>query len=353
MPEPGRIVILSPSGRPLTPELAATLAEEEHITLICGRYEGIDERLKNSLGAEEISVCPVVLNGGETAAMVLVEAVARFVPGFMGCDDSATEESFSTGLLEYPHYTRPDLFMDMPVPEILRSGDHARIAAWRRAMALARTLAIRPEMLNSAPLTEQDAECLAAMPRLRPARNLSFCLMHHPVILEGRRVGTSSLTNLDIHDIARISLSYGMGPFYVFTPLRDQLDLLKRILEHWVSGPGMGNRDRRDALGLVRPVADLSMLEDMVMEHYGKKPVFLATSAAWPKKRECLTCEDVRALSLQGPVIICLGTARGLDLKSLPFEYRQLRPIRFLDVNHLSVRSAAAIIADRIAGDFY
>ena len=355
VPRPGRILFLTPGGRPFTQALARELAREEDLTLICGRYEGLDARLADILPLTPVCVGDAVLNGGETAALAVMEAVGRLVPGFMGKEASGEDESFSAGLLEYPHYTRPEVFEGLPVPDILRNGDHARIAAWRRAEALAATLRLRPDLLDTAPLDREDAAILARLPRERPGRNLSFCLLHYPVLLEGKKCGASSLTNLDVHDIARISRSYGMGPFYVVTPLEDQLRLLGAILRHWQAAAGPARKDRGRALSLVRGVNTLEEAIGQASARAGGAPRLVATSAAWPEKKRAappLTPAHVRGWLREGPVLLCLGTARGLAPEALARCDGRLRPLRFLGDNHLSVRSAAAILADRILGDF-
>lgn len=354
IPSPGRMLFLTPGGRPFTQALARELAREEDLTLICGRYEGLDARLADILPLEPVCVGDAVLNGGETAALAVMEAVGRLVPGFMGKEASGEDESFSAGILEYPHYTRPEVFEGLEVPAVLRNGDHAAIATWRRGQALAATLSQRPELLADAPLDRADAATLAALPRERPGRNLSFCLLHYPVLLEGRKCGASSLTNLDVHDIARISRSYGMGPFYVVTPLEDQLRLLEAILRHW-DAAGPLRRDRSRALSLVCGVPSLAEAVALAAGRAGTAPRLVATSAAWPEKKRAappLTPAQVRAWCREGPVLLCLGTARGLAPEVTALCDGRMRPLRFLGDNHLSVRSAAAILADRILGDF-
>ncbi|NNE73441.1 MAG: tRNA (guanosine(37)-N1)-methyltransferase TrmD [Acidimicrobiales bacterium] len=162
--EPPRpLIYLGPGGRRFDQGVARELAELDGFSLLCGRYEGVDERVRSHLIDEELSVGDYVLAGGEVAALVVIEAVARLVPGVMGNAASAEDESFADGLLEYPHYTRPAEFRGWPVPEILRSGDHARIARWRRAMALRRTIAERPDLIAArGGLTAEDEALLAA-----------------------------------------------------------------------------------------------------------------------------------------------------------------------------------------------
>lgn len=146
---PRPLLYLSPAGRRFDQSVAHELATVEGFSLLCGRYEGVDERIRDHLCDGELSIGDVVLAGGEVAAMVVIEAVGRLVPGVMGNTTSADDESFSDGLLEYPHYTRPADFRGWTVPAVLRSGDHGRVARWRKAQALRRTLDRRPDLIDA------------------------------------------------------------------------------------------------------------------------------------------------------------------------------------------------------------
>lgn len=146
---PRPLLLLDPGGRRFDQAMAAELAAGPGFSLLCGRYEGVDERVRRHLVDGEVSIGDYVLAGGEAAAFVVVEAVTRLVPGVMGNEASAADESFADGLLEHPHYTRPADFRGWRVPEVLRSGDHGRVARWRRAQALARTLARRPDLVEA------------------------------------------------------------------------------------------------------------------------------------------------------------------------------------------------------------
>ena len=148
-PHRGRVILLTPQGTPFNQAKARELAGDERLILIAGRYEGFDERIRLGLDAEQISIGDYVLNGGELAAMIVVDAVVRLLPGALGDEDSAKDDSFSEGLLEYPQYTRPEVFRGMKVPEILLSGDHAKIAQWRRQQSLERTKQWRPDLLKA------------------------------------------------------------------------------------------------------------------------------------------------------------------------------------------------------------
>lgn len=159
-PEGTRVVLLSPQGRVFDQAAARELAEAHHVILICGRYEGVDERVADALVTDEISIGDYVLSGGEPAAVVVVDAVVRLVPGALGSETSAETESFSEGTLDFPHYTRPPEFRGMNVPEILLSGHHAEIARWRKARALLKTKRNRPDLFEKLELDECEREML-------------------------------------------------------------------------------------------------------------------------------------------------------------------------------------------------
>jgi len=161
------VLLLTPQGRAFDQPLAWDLSRMEQIILVCGRYEGVDERIRTNLVDMELSVGDYVLSGGEIAAMVVIDAVSRLVPGVLGGEKSTQEDSFEDGLLEYPQYTRPRVFKNQEVPEILLSGDHEKIRAWRRTESLKRTLERRPELLMKAKLTEEDKRILAKL-RAKP-----------------------------------------------------------------------------------------------------------------------------------------------------------------------------------------
>ncbi|MFH0846942.1 MAG: tRNA (guanosine(37)-N1)-methyltransferase TrmD [Chloroflexota bacterium] len=158
------IILLTPQGRLFNQKVAGELASYKRLVLICGQYEGVDERVREHLATDEISIGDYVLTSGEIAAMVVVNAVVRLIPGVLGAEDSAADDSHSQGLLEYPHYTRPPEFRGWKVPEILLSGNHAEIDRWRREQSIRRTLKRRPDLLSQANLTEAEKRLVAEIP---------------------------------------------------------------------------------------------------------------------------------------------------------------------------------------------
>ncbi|WP_020432324.1 tRNA (guanosine(37)-N1)-methyltransferase TrmD, partial [Paenibacillus riograndensis] len=159
-----RIILMCPQGRTYNQQIAEELAQEEHLIFICGHYEGYDERIREHLVTDELSIGDYVLTGGELPALTVIDSIVRLQPGALGNETSAVTDSFSTGLLEYPHYTRPAEFRGWKVPDILLSGHHANIEVWRREQALQRTLERRPDLLETVELTAKDK---AALKRLK------------------------------------------------------------------------------------------------------------------------------------------------------------------------------------------
>ncbi len=157
---PCPVILMTPQGRPLTQQVARELAAHERLALICGRYEGVDERVREHLATDEISIGDYVLSGGELAAMVVVDAVVRLLPGALGDGEAPDKDSHAAGLLEHPHYTRPAVFRGWAVPDVLLTGHHAQVARWRRETSLLRTRQRRPDLLPDAALSQADQEFL-------------------------------------------------------------------------------------------------------------------------------------------------------------------------------------------------
>lgn len=339
------VILLSPRGRVLTQPEASRLAQEKELVLICGRYEGIDERVKSFID-DEISIGDYTLSGGEVAAMVLIDALARLIPGVLGNVQSLDEESFADGLLEYPQYTRPEEFRGMRVPEVLLSGDHQRVRTWRREISLKLTRERRPDLLRRARLTPEEKQ------RFRAGANLYLALVHYPVVDKNGHVVTTAITNMDIHDIARAARTYGLTRFYVVTPVKALQRLALKIVHHWEKGYGSRyNETRKEALSLVRlnDTLDDAILD--VERLCGVKPRLIATSARPGAGRTSFAVLKDMLIREVHPYLLLLGTGWGLADPILAQADYILEPIEGdSDYNHLSVRSAAAIILDRLMG---
>jgi tRNA (guanine37-N1)-methyltransferase len=167
---PDAVVLLTPQGRPFQQSEAARMSRLAHVVLLCGRYEGMDERVRELVATDELSIGDYVLSGGELPALVVIDAISRLIPGVVGDEESIEQESFSTGLLDYPHYTRPAEFAGLKVPDVLLSGHHADVKRWRRKTALARTLERRPDLLDEATLTDEDRALLNEIRKERTIR---------------------------------------------------------------------------------------------------------------------------------------------------------------------------------------
>lgn len=355
---PARRILLSPAGAPLTQARVRELAALPHLVLVCGRYEGVDERVIELAIDEEVSLGDYVLSGGELGALVIIDACARLVPGVLGEATSADDESHSAGLLEYPQYTRPAKLGDHEVPAVLQSGNHALIANWRRQQSVARTAARRPDLFARFRPTKADAKLLP--PTL--ARRTHLALVHHPVTDRTGKLVTTSLTNFDIHDLARSTMTYGLAAYHIVTPITSQREKADHIAALWLEDQGRNlprkppaTGSRATALALVRTADSIETVIAEVTAEHQEAPLVVATSArpdsflgAERRTPDQLVAE---ASVRPGPLLILLGTGWGLADHLIPSVSRLLAPIEGgSDWNHLSVRSAGAILLDRLFG---
>jgi tRNA (guanine37-N1)-methyltransferase len=218
-------------------------------------------------------------------------------------------------------------------------------------------LKYQPALLDNAPLCAADMDFLQQARGERLGRNLHIALIHHPVMLDAKKSGTSSLTNLDIHDIARCSRSYGLAECHIVTPLADQRRLLQTLVSFWTDGPGgQANTDRAQALSMIRTAANLGEVVERVEKQAGQRPLLIATSAHSDNtgEKSSLGGAALRALLACQPLVLVFGTAQGLAPQALEMCDYMARPLRFMDkYNHFPVRSAVSILLDRILGDIY
>jgi tRNA (guanine37-N1)-methyltransferase len=346
------VVLTTPDGEKFSDKMARELADYEQIIIVCGRYEGVDERIRELYVDREISIGDYVLSGGENAASVIVESVSRFIPGVLGNELSSQNDSFKEGLLEYPQYTRPEEFKGSKVPDVLLSGNHGEIDEWRRKESIKRTFKKRPDMLDNAILKNEDIEVIKKLKETdSPTFKLYIALIHYPVYNNRFKIITTAFTNLDVHDIARSAVTYGVKSFYLVQPNLEQQKLVNRVLKHWTEGEGASfNKSRSEALNLV---ALRNTLEDVALEIEeieGEKPVTIVTDAR--SADNMIGFEGLRELIFseeQKPYLLLLGTGWGLAQEIMERADYRLKPVSgYTNYNHLSVRSAAAIILDRL-----
>jgi tRNA (guanine37-N1)-methyltransferase len=358
---PAHRILLSPAGTPLSQERVRALAGLAHIVLVCGRYEGVDERVTALAVDEELSLGDFVLTGGELGAMAIIDAVARHVEGVLGQAASTEEESFSEALLEYPQYTRPAEFGGLSVPEVLLGGNHEHIRDWRRLQSLRRTARRRPDLLARHRFTPRDEVLARSCPELEPGRRCHVILAHHPVLDRDGAVVTTSVTNFDIHDIARSAATYGLTSYSVVTPIAAQRDKVSEIVATWQAqlardhGPRDPVDHRATALSRISVVPSLDQaMSDIAAAHGGVTPLLVGTSARPPVGRPAIGFAALRSLLArqpERPLALLLGTGWGLADEALSACSHVLAPICGRPAwNHLSVRAAAAILLDRLFG---
>ncbi|MDR1132670.1 MAG: tRNA (guanosine(37)-N1)-methyltransferase TrmD [Synergistaceae bacterium] len=337
------VVYPSPQGRPLCQELVEDLlsvAARKRLVLVCGRYEGVDERFVRRHVDMEISMGDFVITGGELPSLAVIDAIARLVPGVVGSFDSVKEDSFFSGMLDNPHYTRPEDWGGDKVPETLLEGDHAAINRFRRREAVGRTVSRRPELLAKAGI----------MPYLECG--VYVLELHHPVLDRNGRESTTSVTGMDLHDIARACRTYGVRKFIVATPLESQRELISEVASHWITGYGAEfNPDRADAMRGIKTAASVSRALAWINEKERRQPfVIAATARERAGSLSWLTLKDM-ALRAARPVVFVFGTGSGLCEETLASADAVMSPISGgKEYNHLSVRSAVSITLDRFFG---
>jgi tRNA (guanine37-N1)-methyltransferase len=345
-------IFFSPQGTKLDQTVVATIARKArecgHLMLVAGRYEGMDARVEQVYADMVVSVGDFVLMGGDIAALAVLESVLRLVPGVVGKSESVEEESFSGAFVEYPHYTEPVTWKGFEVPEVIRSGNHAAMNRWREEQAAKKTVSLHFDWLRSHCLGDNDHKIAAQyIPHHYTA------LLHNDVLIgDNKQCGTTSVTSLDIHDIARSSKTYGIKGYFVVTHLIDQQKIVKKLLDFWMSTGIEYNASRHDAIKQVMIARDLGEVVASIEAIEGKKPLIISTSAREIEHPSVISFYDQsKVWALERPVLFIFGTGKGLSEECLLRSDFLLKPVRsFSDYNHLSVRSAVAIILDRWLG---
>ena len=342
------IIYLSPKGTVFNQKLAEKLVEKEELLLICGRYEGIDERIVENFVDEEISIGDYVVFGGEVASLVIIETLARLIPGVVGRKDSIEKESFTSGLLKYPCYTRPRNFLGLKVPDILLSGNHALIEKFRKRQSIELTLKRKPILFHDLELSQEDYKIIK---EILEKQRVYIVLLHYPVKNKKGEEIASAITSIDLHDLSRVGRTYGVKKIYVVQPLEDQIKIANELLEYWLKGKGKAyNPLRSEALKLLKLCKNLQeVLEDIETED-GEKPILIATDAS--PKRKPIKISELRKFLWEKPMAFLFGTAWGLTDEIINRCDFFVEPIwgRLDKYNHLSVRSAVSIFLDRLLG---
>lgn len=354
-------IFFSPRGKKLDQyvlkDLFTRLGAQGHIMLLPARYEGMDARIEEEYADDIFSIGDYVLMGGDLPAMVLIEGLLRFIPGVVGKSASVEHDSFSGPFVDYPEYTAPVVWRNRMVPEVVRSGNHQEMRLWREKHAVQTTVLHHFDWLRS---HVTEAADIAHAQQVIPAHYVA--LMHDEVLVPDARVGAAagatksgmtSVTSIDMHDIARSAATYGLKGFFVVTPLVDQQSIVQTLLNFWKTGSGVTyNPHRHVAMRQVELVDSFDAVIAAIEIQTGKKPLVIATSAQVVPAGEKITYFDQERVWSHGrPVLFLLGTGRGLAPQVLDrCDYVLERLYGFSSFNHLSVRSAAAIIFDRWLG---
>jgi len=345
------VIITTPQGERFSDKIAKEFSRYDQLVIVCGRYEGIDERIREIYEDREISIGDYVLSGGEYAASVIIDAVSRFVPGVLGNIASPYDDSFREGLLEYPQYTRPEEYKGKGIPQILLSGNHKEIETWKRRESLKRTFIRRPDLLDKTDLTTQDLEFLGQFKKQdSPSGRAYVALVHYPVYNKRREIVTTAFVNLDVHDIARAARTYGIKGFFLVQPVREQQKLIEQVLWHWMEGPGASfNPTRVEALKLVTIKNSIDETMKEIEEREGLRAKVVVTDARPREKMIGYFELKEKILSGKEPYLMLFGTGWGIAGEVMDTADYMLKPIGGVtDFNHLSVRGAAAIILDRL-----
>lgn len=347
-------IFLSPQGSKLTQhraqELWKRVASRQHVMLFASRYEGIDARVEQEYADEIISVGDFVVMGGDIPAMLLIECLFRHMPGVVGKEESVLLDSFSGSFVDYPEYTKPVEWREKVVPEVLRSGNHLAISTWRKEKSAELTVKKHFDWLRSCVLTKAEKDLA-----LQYIPHHYVALMHTGIELKGGRIGTTSVTSIDIHDIARSGATYDIKNYFIVTPLIDQQNMVKSLLGFWQEAEvgGQYNHDRHEAMNRVIVVNGLQEVIASIEKKEGKKPILIGTSAkpSIDELKMLSYFDQEKAWSHNQPVLILLGTGHGMATELIDQCDYLLQPLQgFSQFNHLSVRSAAAIIFDKWLG---
>ena len=347
-----KFIFTSPKGIKLTNDLAISLSKERSITIVCGRYEGYDQRIIDEYCDLEISIGDYILTGGELAACVLIDSVARMIKGVVGNENSVKSDSLMNSMLKGPVYTRPKIYKGKKVPNILLSGNHKNIKKYLRETSLSATLNKREDLLENAKLSQDEVSHLRSTKKSTINKNIYIALVHYPIENIKGEIIKTSLTNLDIQDIARSANTYGINKYFITHPVKEQRMLAEKVIKYWSNEKVRKNDNtKHSSIDKIIVKNSLNSAIREIKKKHGTKPITIATDARMVHNMTSYSTLRDRILNIDEPVLIIFGTGWGLPKNTLESADYILKPVGgYHEYNHLSVRSAVAIILDRLLG---
>lgn len=345
------VILTTPKGEEFDDRKAQELCGFEQLIILCGRYEGVDDRVSELYVDMKISTGKYINSGGEYACSLIVDAVSRYLPGVLGNTESLASESLTNGLLQYPQYTKPRTYKGKKVPELLLSGDHEKIRKWRRQESIKSTFIHNPASLDDAQLSkEEDAFLKELKTGNSPDFRVYIALVHYPAYNSRLEVVSTAFKSIDAHDISRDATTYGVKKFYMINPVEEQRHLAGRLVDHWIEGEGRNfNETKSKAFGIISIMSTISEAVEQIEEIEGKKPKIVVTDARFSDDMTGYRVLREKIFENTEPFLILFGTGWGLTLETVKAADYVLKPISgYSEFNHLSVRSAAAIVLDRL-----
>jgi tRNA (guanine37-N1)-methyltransferase len=345
-------IFFSPHGRVIDQNNIKDLLKRignKNLLLFSGRYEGFDRRAEEFYADEILSIGNYVLMGGDLPIMVFMEAMLRLIPNVIGKKDSVENDSFEGAYIDHPSYAAPQNWMGFEIPDVLKSGNHLEIIKWKKRESFKRTVS---KHFNWWRKWNTKIEERQEIKKFIP--NHYCALLHNDVMMPDGRKGESSVTSIDIHDIARSSATYGIKKYFIVTRLESQKKLVQTFLNFWQNGNGLDyNQSRAFALNSVSCVSEINEVISEVEKIEGVKPICIVTSSRREVSHDKMInyFDHEKIWEKKRPIIFVFGTSHGISKEVMDFCDYKLIPIEgFEKFNFLSVRSAAAIIFDRWLG---
>ena len=345
------VILTTPKGEEFDDRKAQELCGFEQLIILCGRYEGVDDRVSELYVDMKISTGKYINSGGEYACSLIVDAVSRYLPGVLGNTESLASESLTNGLLQYPQYTKPRTYKGKKVPELLLSGDHEKIRKWRRQESIKSTFIHNPDSLDDARLSkEEDAFLKELKTGDSPGFRVYVALVHYPAYNSRLEVVSTAFKSIDAHDISRDATTYGVKKLYLVNPVEEQRRLAGRLVDHWTEGEGRNfNETKSKAFGIISIMSTVEEAVGQIEEIEGEKPKIVVTDARFSDDMTGYRTLREKIFENTEPFLILFGTGWGLTLETIKAADYVLKPISgYSEFNHLSVRSAAAVVLDRL-----